>query len=265
MARCMLQCGHGPKAVENACDAMCRTAADGASMRPRPEGRGEPTRRRRATANGVEASMRPRPEGRGEPDECACSIERWRYGFNAATARRPWRTAEPERVLTSTDQASMRPRPEGRGEPVAPAGRRTSEAMLQCGHGPKAVENSACSMSADVGPCASMRPRPEGRGERIRHARQPSGIGFNAATARRPWRTASIHGLCGIHASMRPRPEGRGELASRPASASATGFNAATTRRPWRTQVCCFVPQKPANRFNAATVSRPWRTFCRSP
>ena len=40
----MLQCGHDPKAVENAVDLDLDVAVLNASMRPRPEGRGEPTR-----------------------------------------------------------------------------------------------------------------------------------------------------------------------------------------------------------------------------
>ena len=110
----LLQCGHDPKAVENVrrSKPMTQTAFT-ASMRPRPEGRGEPrTGRPRPTRQRLQcghdpkavenigvvdgtsppshASMRPRPEGRGEPrrqGDCA---------FVAA--------------------ASMRPRPEGRGE-----------------------------------------------------------------------------------------------------------------------------------------------------
>ena len=161
-----LQCGHDPKAVENtsmpsypdstcrgfnaattrrpwrtttirySCQGQCR-----ASMRPRPEGRGEPGMPsaefdifnvlqcghdpkavengrilRPATPSGT-ASMRPRPEGRGER----------RAG--AANGRDPY-------------AASMRPRPEGRGEPM-PNRRhvRRIPRELQCGHDPKAVEN----------------------------------------------------------------------------------------------------------------------------
>ena len=36
-----LQCGHDPKAVENAASAAAGNADAAASMRPRPEGRGE--------------------------------------------------------------------------------------------------------------------------------------------------------------------------------------------------------------------------------
>ena len=86
--------------------------------------------------------------------------------FNAATTRRPWRTRIG--VATAADYR-----------------------QLQCGHGPKAVENCRETRHGLPQATASMRPRPEGRGEpgadatlQERHAR-----GFNAATARRPWRT----------------------------------------------------------------------------
>ena len=88
-----LQCGHDPKAVENGQMASRVNRGRRASMRPRPEGRGEPRQPRvgrtvRATglqcghdpkaventtiprtsdAGRHSASMRPRPEGRGEP------------------------------------------------------------------------------------------------------------------------------------------------------------------------------------------------------
>ena len=39
----MLQCGHDPKAVENAVERDLDVAVLNASMRPRPEGRGEPS------------------------------------------------------------------------------------------------------------------------------------------------------------------------------------------------------------------------------
>ena len=212
---------------------------DHASMRPRPEGRGEPARGRRPWPPLDHASMRPRPEGRGEPTGVATShimaiplqcghdpkaVENTRARrnrrarapprFNAATTRRPWRTA----VLAA----------------------KAAEAdALQCGHDPKAVENI----------------RSEDQDRRMDR--------FNAATTRRPWRTAFAYldAIAADDASMRPRPEGRGEPcspATRPAasrrlqcghdpkavensaarggrSLRPTRFNAATTRRPWRT------------------------------
>ncbi len=134
-----LQCGHGPKAVENHARSAAHPAADGASMRPRPEGRGE---------QNVKAD------------------------------------------LDHAHMASMRPRPEGRGELIAKMGDGGEVTLLQCGHGPKAVENQFLNRVAQPDDGASMRPRPEGRGE---HSRAPSAIARRSS------------------ASMRPRPEGRGE------------------------------------------------------
>ena len=190
-----LQCGHGPKAVEN---HMLR-ANDGsqsleASMRPRPEGRGERRTTSSSKTDPRTASMRPRPEGRGEPCRMVADAgSRPRLASMRPRARRPWRT----RIIW---QPSIR-----------------STVTLQCGHGPKAVENlhRAC-----------MR-------------RSSSTCSFNAATARRPWRTSTVRwhdADVDQHASMRPRPEGRGERETtwRPAD-GRHGFNAATARRPWRT------------------------------
>ena len=110
----LLQCGHDPKAVENASGGRRRSLRDVASMRPRPEGRGELAG---GTTAGVDtgASMRPRPEGRGERRGQRRKRRTVRR-FNAATTRRPWRTA--------ARSSSRRPIP-----------------RLQCGHDPKAVEN----------------------------------------------------------------------------------------------------------------------------
>ena len=60
-----LQCGHDPKAVENVRRYFSGRGRARASMRPRPEGRGEPVATQASPAT-REASMRPRPEGRGE-------------------------------------------------------------------------------------------------------------------------------------------------------------------------------------------------------
>ena len=107
-----------------------------------------------------------------------------------------------------------------------------------------------------------MRPRPKDRGELAERRRQ-CGTGFNAATAQRPWGTASrsdstMHAevlQCGhgpktvgnadpcdvgtpSEASMRPRPKDRGELKRLRAATRAdprASFNAATAQRPWGT------------------------------
>ena len=180
-----LQCGHGPKTVENRDSGVTPDSINGASMRPRPEDRGE----RDAMTQDVDSGA----------------------SFNAATARRPWRTRTA--VTGTLAHASMRPRPEDRGEPDGKL-IRPRRARLQCGHGPKTVENDR-SARVDQPDLASMRPRPEDRGEPGRSCGVVRGRSFNAATARRPWRT-HVAGYCPLwltRASMRPRPEDRGELA----------------------------------------------------
>ena len=61
-----LQCGHSPKAVENAAYWKTLTKAQQASMRPQPEGRGERQPIVPVSGGAEGASMRPQPEGRGE-------------------------------------------------------------------------------------------------------------------------------------------------------------------------------------------------------
>ncbi len=133
----------------------------------------------------------------------------------------------------------MRPQPEGCGEPPVTPVTNTPTKTLQCGHSPKAVENQT---------------------QRPHHS--PCLLGFNAATARRLWRTES----CIRVASKRH------------------GFNAATARRLWRTSTpgviydcfdelqCGHSPKAVENHdgrgysrrevpsFNAATARRLWRT-----
>ena len=124
---------------------------------------------------------------------------------------------------------------------TAPAQRRLAP-ELQCGHDPEAVEN-----------------RSAGR------AMATQTVDFNAATTRRPWRTARRHRRRrpAAQASMRPRPGGRGERRARPTIGRRRSFNAATTRRPWRRPR----PAAPGDvgSFNAATTRRPWRTAAAPP
>ena len=160
-----LQCGHDPKAVENADSRRIKPLpCSPASMRPRPEGRGEQSRRSRPDV-GKCASMRPRPEGRGEP----ARQKKRRIG------KRP---------------ASMRPRPEGRGERRLGLPLSASD-MLQCGHDPKAVENrmkfGRGGLQRGFNAATTRRPW---RTSVHRHAAH-HGPSFNAATTRRPWRTTS--------------------------------------------------------------------------
>ncbi len=169
------------------------SAAVEASMRPRPEGRGEPQDRYGQALHTRRASMRPRPEGRGE--------RRLRRGeftpaLGASMRPRPEGRGERGRIRRGGRLAldSMRPRPEGRGEPPKTKTMKTSASRLQCGHDPKAVENIAAKES---------HPRVSSR--------------FNAATTRRPWRTRCPRRRERARgaASMRPRPEGRGERSGR--------------------------------------------------
>ena len=137
--------------------------------------------------------------------------------------------------------------------------------FLQCGHGPKTVENGT-----------GRQPFPPRFSRATRWC-------FNAATARRPWRTVGWpHAGC-YSASMRPRPEDRGEPGLQWGTNLSEGFNAATARRPWRTKrnfltqssrlalQCGHGPKTVENStllvvvvfigcFNAATARRPWRT-----
>ena len=136
----MLQCGHDPKAVENGSVPHAAPA--------RPMRFNAATTRRPWRTTSIHnsfwylfiASMRPRPEGRGEHclfsrsdfdlEQLQCGhdpkavenkdrrdgVLAAPQGFNAATTRRPWRTSEPSVILHE------------RGR-------------LQRGHDPKAVEN----------------------------------------------------------------------------------------------------------------------------
>ena len=286
-----LQCGHDPKAVENArAWGRARLEAPSASMRPRPEGRGEPpwrapqadraalkrfnaaTTRRpwrtrrlnapiRMTFPNARASMRPRPEGRGEL-WLADSEDAWMDPcFNAATTRRPWRTTKTgggESPTLSRFNAATTRRPWRTGSRRTPG---DSVRMLQCGHDPKAVEN------------LPSRARRRSRDPMLQCGHDPKAVenpgdgegagrhtgGFNAATTRRPWRIRrrGVGSLRRHWRSMRPRPEGRGEPPRR-TRIRFTSFNAATTRRPWRTARPGDL-RRPATCFNAATTRRPWK------
>src|SRR5262245_54830392 len=90
----------------------------------------------------------------------------------------------------------MRPRPQSRG--IYYNGKRANfmAYRLQCGHGPKTVENlhEAVCEGAERRPL--MRPRPEDRGKPPWTATVPAATRtFNEATARRPWKTQLNGGL----------------------------------------------------------------------
>ena len=156
-------------------------------MRPQPEGCGEPKPPGIAFPARC-ASMRPQPEGCGERISGSGRIFR-RLGFNAATARRLWRTDFLE-ILKAKPQRFSSPQPEGCGELNGQKLIGVARIGLQCGHSPKAVENVRVGELLPRSGDASMRPQPEGCGE------QPAP----------DFERASFHG-----ASMRPQPEGCGE------------------------------------------------------
>ena len=140
----------------------------------------------------------------------------------------------------------------------------TNAALLQCGHDPEAVESRQIIADLEDEVALQCGHDPEAVESPLPIVPLPTTTsGFNAATTRRPWRTA--HGGA----------EGNGNY----------GFNAATTRRPWRASGDAFAStspgmlqcghdpeavESPARRrpapcrscFNAATTRRPWRAAC---
>ena len=111
--------------------------------------------------------------------------------FNAATTRRPWRTDLAEIIKQAGLELQCGHDPKAVENDVARALDEPDGKQLQCGHDPKAVESSAPKV---------LIPEPHWC--------------FNAATTRRPWRTKRLCRNCWVWldvASMRPRPEGRGE------------------------------------------------------
>ena len=181
-----LQCGHDPKAVENYRPSRRphRTWRFNAATTRRPWR----TTGRHDARLVTRASMRPRPEGRGEH----ASHRRRRAessSFNAATTRRPWRTRCVRRRATGGFNAATTRRP---WRTMRPPRSHCGRSRLQCGHDPKAVENRALERSVHAdgfnaattrrpwrtttsgqwrsSARASMRPRPEGRGEPSRSA-----------------------------------------------------------------------------------------------
>src|SRR5437763_1579222 len=114
-------------------------------MRPRPESRGdrgEAAHRRTAGR----ASRRPPPDSRGDrwPPHVASTQS---HCFNAATARKAWRSTETTRrfALVTALQCGHGPKAV---EIVSDVGAPLPERLLQCGHGPKAVEIIQRSISA---------------------------------------------------------------------------------------------------------------------
>ena len=160
-----LQWGRDPEAAESAERVGQVPRGQGASMGPRPGGRGEAANLDLDSQVHV-ASMGPRPGGRGEGRRGECPPRPPRR-FNGAATRRPRRVLRLQESHEAAPRASMGPRPGGRGEtPRAPSdeGDRTT---------------------------ASMGPRPGGRGERGRRRRGGGRGGFNGAATRRPRRAGA--------------------------------------------------------------------------
>ena len=134
----------------------------------------------------------------------------------------------------------MRPQPEGCGEQAIVKDGSLRDA-LQCGHSPKAVENMPCWTAMTPAPGALQcghSPKavenvstaktcllravklqcghsPKAVENHIQKSSQADRKGcFNAATARRLWRTSCVIWIIESprKASMRPQPEGCGEL-----------------------------------------------------
>ena len=173
----------------------------GASIRPRPGGRGDPaTIRRGCSCRVARASIRPRPGGRGDT-RCRLHdlIGRPGRSFNSATTRRPWRPDyevdadrpcrtgrlqfghDPEAVETSVRPARCRTARSGFNSattrrpwrPAREAANGKRQGVLQFGHDPEAVETR-------------------------RPWRPPAHVdeSFNSATTRRPWRPSQSLDSC---------------------------------------------------------------------
>ncbi len=107
-----------------------------------------------------------------------------------------------------------------------------------------------------------MGPRLGGRGKPLGRLFTPgSTLGFNGATARRPWKDdADGTDANDRAASMGPRLGGRGKR--RPSGRTGParrGFNGATARRPWKGSGSRTCSPKNSRRFNGATARRPWK------
>ncbi len=237
-----LQCGHDPKAVENAA-----WWTNGSSVRGTLQCGHDP----KAVEN----------------DPTILGLAPFWTRFNAATTRRPWRTSSllyGGRCQNRSFNAATTRRPwrtafwrqmvRCRGKSFnAATTRRPWRTVFRCG-------------GVTVTRFASMRPQPEGRGElRLFGESKGADRGFNAATARRPWRTENWImpvdvRLMRLQCGHSPKAvENLSWYCSH--SQAMQGFNAATARRPWRTTRSPSIGRTWFVCFNAATARRPWRTF----
>ena len=134
-----------------------------------------------------------------------------RFGFNGATALRPW-TGLGSPAWSSRPRASMGPRPCGRGRPICQPVQH-GPAVASMGPRPCGRGRAACRTAHHIARSASMGPRPCGRGRsqtrsvcrcgtQASMGPRPCGRGRLPVAWRRRWR--------GCRASMGPRPCGRG-------------------------------------------------------
>ena len=182
------------------------------------------------------ASIRPRPGGRGK----VAAPRRWLRGkprFNSATTRRSWKVSKAIQTLgygswlqfghdpevvescthssssgttagfnSATTRRSWKARPLGR---VLQHQRRFNSATTR-----RSWKAPGQPHEHRGRPRASIRPRPGGRGKK----------------------ETLVRAVPRLHASIRPRPGGRGKRCRSPGTAEPTvlGFNSATTRRSWK-------------------------------
>ena len=278
-----LQCGHGTKAVENEMlgQGSGRPARDVvASMRPRHECRGGTNGPRTGVTDEVPFDQGAYNGSHGT--NAVDSVERvvlapsaLRFGFNAATARMPWRTTavsglfrpRPERE-TSTLQCGHGTKAVENGNHLHEASRLTAVNGLQCGHGTNAVENLGGDEPVRSSGSKCFNAATARRPWRTRTtATKSSGAAVPiAATARMPWRTTGEQSLM-----LKPLQWGHSSKAVENRDQSGTTvrprecrcFNAATARKPWRRESVSNPPPRnwKPDRFNGATARMPWRTI----
>ena len=205
-----------------------------ASMGPRPLGRGIPHPDRQP-ADARHASMGPRPLGRGIDPE---AVKRAARQIVASMGPRPLGRGIPaktERPIAASPGASMGPRPLGRGIFAGSGNTLKYRLQLQWGHDLSVVESGhrpvarrpvTCFNGATTSRSWNRAGAFRGTGQQCASmGPRPLGRGIPGEAARRD-RPAE--------ASMGPRPLGRG-ISRQPSSRGAAGFgfNGATTSRSW--------------------------------
>ena len=230
-SRRQLQWGRDLSAAEGGSRAGGRGLAAGASMGPRPFGRGRRNAGKRQARNGT-ASMGPRPFGRGRLEAPLYTRSPW--GFNGAATFRPRKA--PARALSSSTRPCFNGAATFRPRKVAGGPRSARQVALQWGRDLSAAEGGRGSARpcVDLGSfngAATFRPRKDhpplmdlGTRAELQWGRDLSAAegrrgltpqfslgGFNGAATFRP-RKATAAGNADTRklASMGPRPFGRG-------------------------------------------------------